>query len=286
MQSSDKAYPDSFPIASGDPAGSIPHLLQLLDRPIAFHRCFVTLTGSVTAALMLSQAVYWQKRTKNPEGWWYKSHEEWTEETGLKRRELEAARIKLRALEVLEEKRTGSPAKLWYRIDLNVLEQALCGVTPPVTMADILKTYRGGLTRLSKVGLMNARRAGVVAEYVGYAEVLETKGLICHICQQPITQSIGKKADHLAFDYIIPLSQGGTHTLDNLHPCHVKCKPSKGVEEMSGSSPDGLQKSNQFVYGRQTGLSTVDKLDCLPKTNKSVYRRQTAPYYPETTTLS
>ena len=36
-----------------------PHpLLQLLDRPIAFHRCFVTLTGSVTAALMLSQALY------------------------------------------------------------------------------------------------------------------------------------------------------------------------------------------------------------------------------------
>ena len=43
MKSSDKSYPDSFPIASGnlDPvAGSITHLLQLLDRPIAFHRCF------------------------------------------------------------------------------------------------------------------------------------------------------------------------------------------------------------------------------------------------------
>ena len=51
MQPSDKAYPDSFPIASGNPdpvAGSIAHLLHLLDRPIAFHRCFVDITGSVT----------------------------------------------------------------------------------------------------------------------------------------------------------------------------------------------------------------------------------------------
>ena len=161
MQSSDKAYPDSFPIANGDPAGSIPHLLQLLDRPIAFHRCFVTLTGSVTAALMLSQAVYWQKRTTNPDGWWYKSHEEWTEETGLKRRELEAARIKLRALEVLEEKRTGSPAKLWYRIDLNALEHALHGTAQKVTVAEILTADRRNLVQISKAGLMRARRAGI-----------------------------------------------------------------------------------------------------------------------------
>ena len=238
-----------------------PHpLLQLLDRPIAFHRCFVTLTGSVTAALMLSQALYWQRRCKEPEGWWYKTLEEWTEETGLNRRETEAARIKLRALEVLEEKRTGSPAKLWYRIDLNTLEQALCGVTQPVTMAEILSTCRRGLMRLSKVGLMNARRAGIAAEYVSYSEVLETKGLICHVCQQPITQSIGTKADHLAFDYIIPLTQGGAHILDNLHPCHVKCKRDKDDEGMSESTPDGLRQPNQFVYGRQTSRSTDDKL--------------------------
>ena len=75
-------------------APCLSQLLQLLDRPIAFHRCFVTLTGSVTAALMLSQALYWQRRCKEPEGWWYKTLEEWTEETGLNRRETEAARIK------------------------------------------------------------------------------------------------------------------------------------------------------------------------------------------------
>ncbi len=117
MQSGDKAYPDSFPIASGDPAGSIPHLLQLLDRPIAFHRCFVTLTGSVTAALMLSQALYWQRRCKDPEGWWYKTRDEWAEETGLGRYEQEGARKRLRKLGMLQEHLRGVPATVWYRVN-------------------------------------------------------------------------------------------------------------------------------------------------------------------------
>ena len=33
-------------------------MIELLDRPIAFQRIFVNLTGSINAALFLSQAVY------------------------------------------------------------------------------------------------------------------------------------------------------------------------------------------------------------------------------------
>lgn len=91
--------------------------LRLLDRPIAFHRCFVTLTGSITAALMLSQAVYWQQRTKHEDGWWFKTRDEWTEETGMSRREQETARRRLRQLGLLHEERRGVPAQLWYRVD-------------------------------------------------------------------------------------------------------------------------------------------------------------------------
>jgi len=94
-----------------------PPLLQLLDRPIAFHRCFVTLTGSVTAALMLSQAIYWQQRTKDPDGWWYKTRDDWAEETGLSRYEQEGARKKLRKLGVVQEHLRGVPATIWYRVN-------------------------------------------------------------------------------------------------------------------------------------------------------------------------
>ena len=128
MKSSDKSYPDSFPIASGnlDPvAGSITHLLKLLDRPIAFHRCFVTLTGSVTAALMLSQALYWQRRCKDPEGWWYKTRDDWAEETGLSRYEQEGARKRLRKLGVMQEHLRGVPATIWYRVNEERLLEGL-----------------------------------------------------------------------------------------------------------------------------------------------------------------
>ena len=55
-------------------------IARLLDRPIAYHRCLVTLTGSVTGAVMLSQAIYWQNRCN---GDFYKTQAEWEEETGL-----------------------------------------------------------------------------------------------------------------------------------------------------------------------------------------------------------
>ena len=101
------------------------NVLQLFDRPIAFHRCFVTLTGSVTAALLLSQAFYWQRRCKDPDGWWYKTRDHWFEETGMARREQEGARRKLRKLRLLQEERRGVPAQLWYRLDEARLLEAL-----------------------------------------------------------------------------------------------------------------------------------------------------------------
>lgn len=106
-------------------------VLARFDRPIAFHRCFVTLTGSVTAALMLSQAMYWQKRTQDPEGWWWKTMEDWTEETGLSRKEQESARRRLRNAGLLEEERRGVPARLYFRVDLSILDGLLQSIYEP-----------------------------------------------------------------------------------------------------------------------------------------------------------
>lgn len=101
------------------------NVLHLFDRPIAFHRCFVTLTGSVTAALMLSQALYWQRRCKDPEGWWYKTRDDWFEETGLSRYEQEGARKRLRKLGVMQEHLRGVPATIWYRVNEDLLLEDL-----------------------------------------------------------------------------------------------------------------------------------------------------------------
>ena len=101
-------------------------LLDIVDLPIRFHRCLVPLTGGVTAALMLSQAI-WTSEGLDPEagGWFCRSPEEWTEETGLSRWEQETARRSLRNGGFVEERRAGLPAKLWFRVRPEAVSRAL-----------------------------------------------------------------------------------------------------------------------------------------------------------------
>lgn len=101
-------------------------LLDLLDRPIAFHRPLARLAGSVSAGLLLSQALYWSRRTSDKSGWFWKTQAEWEDETCLTRREQESARALLRNLEhagrpLWSEERRGVPAKMHYRLDCQVL---------------------------------------------------------------------------------------------------------------------------------------------------------------------
>ena len=90
--------------------------LRILDRPIAFHRVFVDWAGSVNAALMLSQLIYWSTRARDPKGWVYKTIQEWEEETGLTRMEQEGARRRLRRAGLVKEKKAGMPARLFFRV--------------------------------------------------------------------------------------------------------------------------------------------------------------------------
>ena len=98
---------------------------DVLDRPIAFNPAFRKITGSTNAALLLSQAFYWSKRTKDPEGWFYKKRTEWMEETGLTEDELDEARKKCRGIGVIEEKLKGVPAILYYRVNKAKVYQKL-----------------------------------------------------------------------------------------------------------------------------------------------------------------
>lgn len=92
-------------------------LLEVFDLPVSFHRCLVPITGGVTAALMLSQAIWTtQEIDAAANGWFSKSRDQWTEDTGLSRWEQATARRALRAAGFLEERRIGMPSKLWYRV--------------------------------------------------------------------------------------------------------------------------------------------------------------------------
>ena len=109
-------------------------ITELLDRPIAYHRCFVTLTGSVKAAILLSQAIYWQPRAKQDDGYWYKTIEEWQEETGLTEHEQRTARRDC-AKYLLSDLR-GVPAQLFYKVDEEALEADLLPQTVRTSSAE------------------------------------------------------------------------------------------------------------------------------------------------------
>ena len=115
-------------------------LLEVFDIPVSFHRCLVPVAGGVTPALMLSQAI-WTSQALEPSagGWFMRSQEQWTQETGLSRwgqarpgagahscsgpRRTLAGEPSKTCL--LEERRLGMPAKLWFRVCADVLMHAL-----------------------------------------------------------------------------------------------------------------------------------------------------------------
>lgn len=109
--------------------------VEALDRPIAYHRIFRQITGSTVAAVFLSQLWYWTTRLPVERGGWlYKTQPEMESETGLSRYEQETARKACKQRGILEEKRAGQPARMYYRIDVErlaqLIEEALYGSDP------------------------------------------------------------------------------------------------------------------------------------------------------------
>ncbi len=78
------------------------------------------------AALLLSQIAFWARRTKDPEGWFYKTYREWYGETRLSAKQIR------RAMKLFEKERVGVQTRLrkvknapvlHYRLDVRQLQQ-------------------------------------------------------------------------------------------------------------------------------------------------------------------
>jgi hypothetical protein len=92
----------------------------LLERPIAFHRCFMQITTNCPiGALYLSQAWYWRDRGKKSDGWIYKTSQEFFLETGLSKKQQIRVRKILETKTWWQEKveRVGTVPTFHYRID-------------------------------------------------------------------------------------------------------------------------------------------------------------------------
>ena len=237
-------------------------IMDMLDRPIAYQRAFVRLGAGVTGAVLLSQAVYWSRRTKHAGGWFYKSQAEWEEETGLTRREQERARKFLIAAGVLEECRKGIPARLYFRDIDQKLAQLLSGSMPTNSAEELVSAFQATLKNMSRTGYMRAVKAGVEAEYVDYGEVIQQHGLICSCCKGGISYGPGRSSESLSFDYIVEIGNGGPHTDKNIRPAHLGCVMLKGNSVLA---PDlfGLDEADKFALSKQTGVLEQSRQEFL-----------------------
>ena len=68
-------------------------------------------------------------------------------------------------------------------------------------------------------------------------QVLEKYGTNCHICKKPVNLSANRSAgapgwqQGLHIDHVVPLSQGGPDTLNNVKPSHGLCNLQKNNKE-------------------------------------------------------
>jgi hypothetical protein len=92
-----------------------------LGKVVAFFPGLRKITGSINATLILCQALYWTPRTNNPDGWFYKTAEEWEKETALTYDEQFTARKHLKELELIEERNDRIDHKLWFRVNQTML---------------------------------------------------------------------------------------------------------------------------------------------------------------------
>lgn len=97
-------------------------------KTVSFHAIFAKAIGSVSAAVMLSQAFFWQEKAKYKDGieigdhvFFQKTADDWYDETGLTKEQQLTARKHLRSSGIIDEKLAGLPATIHYRVDIECL---------------------------------------------------------------------------------------------------------------------------------------------------------------------
>lgn len=114
----------------------------------------VRILGDYTAAAFTSQVTYWSDRTTDPEGWFWKTHEQWAEELCLTSDQIR--RCVRTSNGLVEVKRAGVPAKNYYRINRELLVERLQGLAD----GPIVITSRNGETQHLEVDKPNGKSQG------------------------------------------------------------------------------------------------------------------------------
>jgi len=75
-------------------------------------KAFILYTGSIEAALLLSQIIYWSDRGRRGDGWFWKSYKDWEDELCLSAKKLRKAVNVLKSMGIIKtklQKANGNP---------------------------------------------------------------------------------------------------------------------------------------------------------------------------------
>ena len=92
-------------------------LEQFQELPIAYHKIYAKITGSITAGLLLSQLLYWDLIMKHKD--FYKTDKDWCGELSIGLYELKSAKKRLLELDLINIDRRGVPAKTYYKANVD-----------------------------------------------------------------------------------------------------------------------------------------------------------------------
>lgn len=105
--------------------------------------------------------------------------------------------------------------------------QITCGSTPCRLARNAERMREGGWAKLRR-----ARAATSAVEVIAPGKVFERDGWACGICGGEVDKTL-KHPDPMSasIDHVVALSNGGTHTWDNVQCAHLTCNVAKGNRE-------------------------------------------------------
>jgi hypothetical protein len=117
------------------------------------------MTGNRVAAMMLRQLMRWWPKASNPDGWVYKSHQDWWAELRIKQSELPAANGALERVGVVIQlrKAEGAPTK-HYRLDLKQFWKVLA-LTLHLSAKKLAAMLKNAFSDSSKKDLVNGAKS-------------------------------------------------------------------------------------------------------------------------------
>lgn len=225
-----------------------------LGKPIAFYPGLVKLTGSINATLFLCQFLYWHGKGSNPDGWIYKLQTEIQEETALTIRMQEKARKELRGLGLLEEKRQGIPAQLFYRVDvkkLDILWSAHCET----------RSYKNADLDPTKTRIKNRQKRGASLDFLGGLYTETTAEITTETTTPPPTPQ-GE-----------PEPEGG----ETSSPCDF-FNPEPERKPNSGSKPKKIDSPKNQKLSKETNIPPPEKFKFESKSQRREFWEQMKAY--------